>query len=108
MRVLTSWERAVLIGMYLAAFQAKEPLQMEFTRRSLEHIVWFDWQGYHTKRIEKLVIDGWLREGKTEEGLIAYKMTKAAHGCISIDLGNCLANARYIPAAQLDLFDMGE
>jgi hypothetical protein len=46
--------------MYLVACAAKNPLEVEFTRRAIEHIMWFDWHGYHTSKINQMVEWGWI------------------------------------------------
>jgi hypothetical protein len=89
--------------MYLVACAAKNPLEVEFTRRAIEHIMWFDWHGYHTSKINQMVAWGWITVGETEDGLIAYRFTKAGHGQVAMDLGNSLANIRYVPRGQMEL-----
>lgn len=103
MKPLTTWQRMIVVGMYLASCQALDPLKVEFTRRALSHLGWFDWHGYHTKKINEMVAWGWLVTGYTEDGKIAYRMTAAGHGQIAIDLGNALANVRYVAQGQLEL-----
>lgn len=90
----TQWQRAVLVAMYAIVCQHADPTKVWFTRRALQHILWFDWHGYHSMKAEQMVRYKWIEKGKTQQGSIVYRMTPAAHGSLSVDFGNAIAEVR--------------
>lgn len=100
----TKWQRGVLLGMYLVACKSHSPLDVWFTRRALTHLMWFDWHGSHTKRMNELVETKWIEQSTNESGVIVYRMTAAAHGQLSVDFSAAMANVHFAPQAE-KLFD---
>lgn len=104
MSKITKWQRAILLAMYMLSVRAKHPLRVWIPRRALEHLVWFDWQASYTAKMDLLVEYGWIEQGRSDDGLIVYKLTPAGHGQLAIDMGMALANVRYDPSDELELF----
>jgi len=81
---LTTWQRAVLFVMYQLELRYErerghiEPFSLFQTRRSLEHALWFDWQGYHSKAMNELIELKWIRHEVMPNGVIGYTLTPAA------------------------------
>ena len=90
---LSKWQRGVVYGMYTTQRTMGQGGRLAFTRRALEHMLWFDWQGYHTKAIDQLVEWRWLDEVFTADHLIAYKLTHQAEeelsGNVAAVVGGC-------------------
>lgn len=91
---MTTWQRAVLVAMYGVACNSADPTKVWFTRRAIEHLLWIDWHGYHTAKIEQLVRQKWLEKGITAQGIRVYRLTPPSHGSISVDVGNAVAECR--------------
>jgi len=101
---LTSWQRGIMLGVSCVANMADDPTRVWFTRRALECLMWFDWHGYHTGKINKLVEWGWLVSGHTEDGIIAYAATDVGLQQLRNDTWLAAGHIRYIPKGQPKLF----
>jgi len=118
---ITVWQRAVLMLMvaqyrYHASVAFGEPLDWELrvTRRAIEHCLWFDWQPYHTKAMEKLIGLHWIEQVNTPAGLIAYRLTRAAYvvldDCYSQFIDHTIVkwDSTVVPAGQQQALALGD
>lgn len=99
---ITVWQRAVLMLMCaqyrLHNYVAHgEPIAWEllFTRRALEHAMWFDWQPYHTKAVQKLIELKWIEQRQTSAGLIAYTLTRAAYVALEVSYSDFMDHTEH-------------
>lgn len=93
---MTKWQRGILLGMFLVACKGNSPTDVWFTRRALEHLMWFNWHGSHTAKMRELIERKWIEQSVNESGVIVYRMTPAMHGQISADLSAAMSNCHYV------------
>lgn len=105
---LTVWQRSILALMLTVE---KDRLEADvhsisrhavlFPRRSLEALLDFDWQGYHTSAVRELEEQGWiitrLKSGKAE----GYVLTEAAYVHLWNKHVQAISDAQTITAEQL-------
>lgn len=75
---MTKWQRGILISMYLLGCTTAAGHDIWITRRALESLMWFDWQGTHTQKMAELIELRWIDDTRTPDGVIAYRLTEAA------------------------------
>lgn len=90
----TTWQRAVLVAMHGVASKSAEPSQVWFTRKAIEHLLWCDWHGYHTVKMESLIRSQWVEKATTSQGSKVYRLTSAAYVNISQDVALAVAECR--------------
>jgi len=93
---MTKWQRGVLLGMYTVSSRANKPSEVWFTRRALEWLMWFDWQGSHTAKMYELIDHKWTEMVRNESGVLMYRLTPAAYGSISADVSHAMSNIHLV------------
>lgn len=94
---MTKWQRGIVVSMALLASRYNEPETICFTRAALEFLMWFDWQGSHTKRMDELKERKWVTQDTDGHGLIIYRLTNAAYNCIVSDVVEAKKRLSYMP-----------
>lgn len=93
-QTLTKWQRGIVVAMYAIELIYSSERRVVFTRRALEHALWFDWQGYHTKAMNTLIEWRWIDEQFSPDKMITYTLTPLARAQLNGDFRLVLEHVR--------------
>lgn len=91
-RKISTWQRSVLFTMY--AFQKyvkantvalEGEIVVVVSRVALTNALWFDWQSYHSDKMQELIDAKWVEQTFDYQNRIGYVLTKNGASCLAGD-----------------------
>lgn len=89
---ISTWQRSVLFAMYQYQKFVLNKVHGDVSgvvvvvsRVALTHALWFDWQSYHSDKMQELIDAKWVEQTFDYQGRIGYVLTKIGASCLAGD-----------------------